>query len=122
MRDATPAGPARLGASRTPGTETDDAITVAPEGEESGVCTQKRMRKPSAKARQNGLVQDALDAALLSSGKQNGSTARGAITTDTQARTSWKDSESDHTTIQTLQEQLNKQTEILKVLLTTWTR
>ncbi len=56
MRDATPAGPTRLGASRTPGTEVEDAITVAPEGEDFGGWAQRRIRKPSAKARQNEIV------------------------------------------------------------------
>ena len=85
MRDATPAGPARPDASHTPGTEAEDAITVAPEGEENGVGTQRRIRKPSAKARENGMVQDPLDAALLL-GKQNGSAARGATTNDMQTK------------------------------------
>ena len=122
MHDATLAGPARLGASRTPGTEAEDAITVAPEGEENGGWIQRRIRKPSAKARQNEIVQDGLDAALLSSAKQNRSAARGTITNDTQARTSGKGSENEHATIQTLQEQMNKQTEILNIILAAWTR
>ena len=85
MRDATPAGPARPDASHTPRTKAEDAITVAPEGEENGVGTQRRIRKPSAKARENGMVQDPLDAALLL-GKQNGSAARGATTNDIQTK------------------------------------
>jgi hypothetical protein len=86
MRDATPAGPARPGASQTRGTEAEDTITVAPEGEENGVGTQRRIRKPSAKARENGIVQDPLDAALLAE-KQNGNTARGATANDMQTKT-----------------------------------
>ena len=86
MRDATPAGPARPDASHTPGTEAEDAITVAPEGEENGVGTQRGIRKPSAKARENGMVQDPLDAALLL-GKQNGSAARGATANDMPTKT-----------------------------------
>ena len=122
MHDATLAGPARLGASRTPGTEAEDAITVAREEEENGGWIQRRIRKPSAKARQNEIVQDGLDAALLSSAKQNRSAARGTITNDTQARTSGKGSENVHATMQTLQEQMNKQTEILNIILEAWTR
>ena len=122
MRDATLAGPARLGASRTPGTEAEDAITVAPEGEENGGWIQRRIRKPSAKARQNEIVQDGLDAALLSSAKQNGNAARSTTTNDTQARTSGKGSENEHATMQTLQEQMNKQTRILNIILEAWTR
>lgn len=85
MRDATAAGPARPDASHTRGTEAEDAITVAPEGEENGVGTLRRIRKPSAKARENGIVQDPLDAALLL-GKQNGSAARGATANDMQTK------------------------------------
>jgi len=85
MRDATPAGPARPDASHTPGTKAEDAITVAPEGEENGVGTQRRIRKPSAKARENGIVQDPLDTALLL-GKQNRSAARSATTNDMQTK------------------------------------
>ena len=96
MRDATPAGPARLGASQTPGTEAEDAITVAPEGEENGVGTQRRIQKPSAKTSENGISQDPLDAALLS-GKQNRSVARGTTAND-------------------------MQTKILNTILETWTR
>ncbi len=119
MRDATIAGPTRPNASQRPGTE--DAITARSD-DDNGVGAQKRIRKPSVKVRENGMGQDALDAALLSSGKRNGSAARGAVTNDTQAKTSGKDCDNEDATMQTLQEQMNKQTGILRILLDAWTR
>ncbi len=85
MGDATPAGPARLGASQTRGTEAEDTITAAPEGDANGGDTQRRIRKPSAKARENGMSQDPLDTALLS-GRQYGSATRGATANDMQTK------------------------------------
>ncbi len=96
MGDATPAGPARLGASQTPGTEAEDTITAAPEGEAIVGDTQRQIQKPSAKARENGMSQDPLDTALLS-GRQYRNATRGATAND-------------------------MQTKILNTILETWTR
>jgi len=49
------------------------------------VCTQRRLRKPSAKTRKTEWFKMHSMQPLLSSGKQIGSTAQGAITIDMQA-------------------------------------
>lgn len=64
--------------------EAEDAIVVASEGEESGGGRQRRLRKPSMKARQNGEAQGLLDTVLLSSRKQPGSVSRIATTNGAQ--------------------------------------
>ncbi|KAH8752788.1 hypothetical protein F5883DRAFT_691288 [Diaporthe sp. PMI_573] len=122
MRDATLADPARPGASQTPGMGVEDAITVASEGEDNGVRPRQSPRKSSAKARQNEAIQDALDTALLLPRKQNGSAARGAAANGAQTKKTGKSGESEQATLQTLQEQMNKQTDILKILLEARTR
>ncbi|KAJ9129970.1 reverse transcriptase protein [Pleurostoma richardsiae] len=122
MRDATLAGPARQDASQTAGIEAEDAITVAPEGDEGGGRILRRQRKPSEKAIQNKAAQDSLEATQPSPERQDGNTAQGAATYDAQAKTTEKDHENEQATLQTLQGQMNEQTGILKIILEAWKR
>src|SRR5258706_1309787 len=62
---ATPGAPRpkRSLVVRTPKRKTaiTDTIVVASDAEDFSICTQRRLRKPSAKAKQNEVVQDLLE-------------------------------------------------------------
>ena len=100
--------------------EAEDAIVVASEGEESNGRWQRRLRKPSTKAKQNGEAQSSLDTVLLPSRKRLRSVSRIAITPDAQNDEMGRDR--GRTMLQTLQEQMNEQTGILKIILEAWTK
>lgn len=94
----------------------EDAITVAgSDGEESGGRPQRRTRKPSAKVRQNEGSQNSLKAVVLSSEKLPGS--GGTAINGAHTGRSGDGVEDEQTLLQTLQEQMNVQTGILKALL-----
>lgn len=100
--------------------EAEDAIVVASDGKESSGRRQRRLRKPSTKAKKNEEAQDSLDTVFLSSKKQPGSGAR--IATINGAQKDEMGGDEGRTILQTLQEQMNEQTGILKILLEAWTR
>ncbi|KFY79074.1 hypothetical protein V499_01884 [Pseudogymnoascus sp. VKM F-103] len=100
--------------------EAEDAIVVASEGEESNGRWQRRLRKPSTKAKQNGEAQSSLDMVLPPSRKRLRGVSRNATTPDTQNDEMGRDG--GRTMLQTLQEQMNEQTGILKIILEAWTK
>jgi len=80
----------------------------------------RRLRKPSAKAQQSEENRCSLEAALLSSDDQNGGAAQPAVIDDAQTRKKGRRGVVEQTTAQTMQDQMQEQTSILKTLLGAW--
>jgi hypothetical protein len=97
--------------------EAEDTIVVASDEEESG-RRQRRLRKPSTKARQNEGNPASIDTVRVSSRNHLGSGSRIATTRSTESDETGRDEAMPHT----LQEQMHEQTGILKILLEAWTK
>lgn len=97
--------------------EAEDAIMVASDGEESNGHRQRRLRKPSTKARQNEENPASIDTVFSPPRRQPTRGSRIASTSDPQS-----DGTGRETTPQTLQQQMNEQTGILRILLDAWTK
>jgi hypothetical protein len=99
--------------------EAEDAIVVASDGEESSGRRQRRLRKPSTKAKQNEENQSSIDTVLLSPRSYAGLASRITTPSGTQHDEIGGD---ENTMPQTLQDQMNEQTGILKILLEAWSK
>lgn len=106
-----------LGASRPDVMDAD-----ASEVEAIDVCPPRRLRKPSAKAQQSEENRGSLDAALLSSGDQNGGTEQRTVVYNADTRKKGRRGGVEQTSVRTMQDQMEEQTIILKTLLEAWTK
>jgi hypothetical protein len=98
--------------------EAEDAIVVASEGEESSGHRQRRLRKPTTKARQNDENPTSSDTVRLSPRKRPTSASQITRISGTQN----DETGGDEAMPQTLQQQMHEQTGILKILLDAWTK
>lgn len=107
--------------SRGQGASRPDVMDAdASEVEAIDVRPPRRLRKPSAKAQQSEEIGSSLDAALLSSDDQNGGTRQLTVINEAQTRKKGRRGGVAPTTEQTMHDQMEEQTSILKNLLKAW--
>ncbi|KAH8594226.1 hypothetical protein B0O99DRAFT_742126 [Bisporella sp. PMI_857] len=94
----------------------------ASEVEAIDVRPPRRVRKPSAKAQQSEENRGSVDAALLSSDDQNGGTDQRTVVYDAGTRKKGRRGGAEQKSVRTMQDQMQKQTIILKTLLEAWTK
>ncbi len=104
-----------LGASQFGGMDTD-----ASEGEAIDALPRRRLRKPSEKAQQNEANRFSSEAAVLSSEDENGGAAQPEASIVVQTRKKGKSGGVERTAGQSMHDQMEEQTSILKKLLEAW--
>jgi hypothetical protein len=109
--------PRGRGASRTDRMDTD-----ASEVEAIDARPRRRLRKPSEKAQQNEANRFSSEAAVLSSGNENGGATQLEAAIEVQTRKKGKRGGVEQTTGQSMYNQMEEQTIILKRLLEAWTK